>query len=113
MPRLIVALICCSVLSACDSITGSSDIEYSIQGSAGTRVSITYESGSGVSQIADRAVPWSYSLKAKRDDFLYVSAQIISQTGSITVSIRKGSSTWKTATASGFAAIATASGSLD
>lgn len=97
--------------SACNAITGASDIEYTVTGTAGTRVSLTYESGSGTSQVSSATVPWSYSFKAEKDGFLYVSAQILSSTGSITATIRKNGKDFKTGTASGFAAIATASGS--
>lgn len=107
---LAMSLLC---LSACDTITGQSNITYEVTGTA-TRVSLTYEvEGGGTSQIASAAVPWTHSFKAKRDDFLYVSAQIIEGDGSITVTIRKGTSSWKSASSSGFASIATASGLLD
>lgn len=106
---LLLSIVVCS--SGCNAITGASDIEYTVTGTAGTRVSLTYESGSGTSQVSSTTVPWSYSLKADKDGFLYVSAQIVSSTGSITVTIKKNGKDFKSATASGFAAIATASGS--
>jgi len=97
----------------CDAITGASNITYRITGTA-TRVSVTYEAEGGTEQIASISLfPWTYSRRAERGDFLYVSAQIVGGTGSVTVTIDKGGSVFKTATSSGFASIATASGILD
>ena len=106
---LLLALI---TLVGCDALTGNSNIEYRVSGTA-VRVSLTYEAESGSSQISSAALPWSFAFRAKRGAFLYVSAQIIQGGGSVTVSIYKGESLYKTATSSGFAAIATASGTLD
>lgn len=112
MFRRLVLIALLTAFSGCNALTGASDIEYSITGLNVQRVSITYESGSGgTSQVASATLPWSYSFKADRDAFLYVSAQIIQGTGSITATIRKNGDSFKTGTASGFAAIATASGS--
>ena len=90
----------------------SGHVEYQIAGSA-TRVDITYQNSSGgTSQIANAAVPWTYSWTgAKSGDFLYVSAQIVSGTGSVTATIRKNGTVAQTSTSTGFATIATASGS--
>lgn len=97
------------LVAGCDTITGASDVEYSVSGGS-QRVSVTYESGSGTSQIASIALPWSYSFKAERDAFLYVSAQIVQGDGTIIVTIRKDGKVFQTAQAIGFASIATASG---
>lgn len=109
--RTIVAVLLTIGLAGCNEITGNSDIEYRITGLDVQRVSVTYESGSGTSQVASAALPWSYSFKAERDGFLYVSAQIIQGTGGIQVVIRKNGDIKHSASATGFAAIATASGS--
>lgn len=109
--RLILLPLLVSIVG-CDSVTGASNIEYRVSGSA-TRVSLTYETEGGTSQVSSAALPWSYSRKAKAGDFLYVSAQIIEGNGTATAAIYKGGSVFKTSTSSGFAAIATASGSLD
>lgn len=96
--------------TGCDSITGASNIEYTATGTA-QRVSLTYDSGSGsTNQIASAPLPWSFSFKADRDAFLYVSAQIIQGTGTVQVIIRKNGTVIESATAVGFASIATASG---
>jgi hypothetical protein len=106
------ACILAALLSVgCDSISGASDIRYSVTGPNTTRVSLTYESGSGTSQNSSAAVPWSYSFKAEKDEFLYVSAQIVQGTGPITVTIYDEENVVSTQVATGFAAIATASGS--
>jgi len=102
-----------ALFAGCDAITGHSDMEYRITGSA-SRVSITYENGSGgTDQISNRALPWSYAFDGERGDFVYVSAQIVEGNGSITVSIYKGGDLFESAFASGFAAIATSSGTLE
>lgn len=99
-------------LSGCDSLLGRSNVMYEVTGSNVSKVSLTYESeGGGTAQIASASVPWTSSFKADKDDFLYVSAQIIEGTGSITVTIYKNEKILETASASGFASIATASGS--
>lgn len=111
LTRLAILLLVIVALPSCDAVTGASDIEYTITGLGVQRVAITYEGESGSSQISSATIPWSHAFKAKRDGFLYVSAQISQGTGSITVTIRKNGETIHTGTASGFAAIATASGS--
>lgn len=95
---------------ACDSITGASDIRYSVTGNTATRVSLTYESGNGTSQVSSAALPWSYSFKADKDEFLYVSAQIVQGSGPVVVTIYDDEKSIGSQTATGFASIATASG---
>lgn len=112
--RHIAALLLVVLLAGCDALTGQSNIEYRVSGSA-ARVSLTYESeGGGTSQVDSAAVPWSYSFKAKKGDFLYVSAQIVSTSGgTVTVAIYKGGTQIESSSSSGFASIATASTMLD
>ena len=99
---------------SCAKLLGpSGKADYSITGTA-TRVDITYSSnGGGTSQASNVSLPWSYSLTdLKKDDFLYVSAQIVNTSGgSITVTINKDGNYFKSGTATGFPSIATASGS--
>jgi hypothetical protein len=96
-------------LSACNSLTGVSNIEYRVSGAA--RASITYQNSSGsTSQIADRTLPWSYSLTAQRGDFLYVSAQNSGSTGCVRAEIYKGSVLFESGFSCGAFVIATASG---
>ena len=110
--RLALLLACASLFGACDSLTGTSNIEYRVTGFNVQRVSLTYESeGGGTAQVSSATLPWSYALRAKQGDFLYISAQIVEGTGSVTVTIAKGGDTFKTTTSSGLASIATASGS--
>lgn len=92
--------------------TTTSNIEYRVTGSSVNRVSLTYQASTGsTQQISSQALPWSFTRTASSGDFLYVSAQIIDGTGSVTVTIFRNGSQFQTATSSGFAAIATASGS--
>lgn len=100
-------------LAGCDVLTGQSNIEYRVSGTA-TRASLTYETeGGGTGQVSSAAIPWSYSFKAKKGDFLYISAQITSNSGTITTAIYKGGKEIETASSSGFASIATASTMLE
>lgn len=111
MRTILITLFVAAISSGCDAITGASNIEYRVNGTA-QRVSLTYESeGGGTAQISSVAPPWSYSFRAEKDDFLYISAQIVQGTGSVTVAIYKGGDQIESTTSSGFASIATASGS--
>lgn len=114
MKRAALVLLCLFLLPACDAVRGISDVEYTVTGVSVQKVSLTYENADGgTSQIASASVPWSLAFKGKRDSFVYISAQIIEGTGSVTVTIKKSGSVFKTSTSSGFASIATASGTLD
>lgn len=114
MKRFALLLVLSALLwSGCDSLSGASNIEYAVTGTA-TKVSLTYGlSGGGTEQIASTTVPWSYPFRGKKGDFLYLSAQIVEGTGTVVVTIKKNGETFKTATSSGFASVATASGTLD
>ncbi len=91
---------------------GGYDIEYEVTGSASI-VDVTYENeDGGTSQTNDVSVPWSYSFRGYSDDFVYVSGQNQGESGSITVTIYKDGSIFKSSTSSGSYCIATASGIL-
>jgi hypothetical protein len=92
------------------SVSGAAS--YQVTGTA-KHVSITYQNASGGTSQTGASLPWGYALSAKGGDFLYVSAQIDQSpdSGSITVTIMKGTSVYETAHATGFPNIATASGS--
>jgi len=116
--RVSLIVACSVLLGACfhssptSPSSATASVEYRITGSAVSRVSITYENATGgTSQISSAALPWSFSRSAKTGDFLYVSGQIAEGTGTMTVSVYVNGSVFKTSTSSGFAAIATASGS--
>jgi carboxypeptidase family protein len=88
-------------------------VEYRITGSA-RRCDATYENSTGGTNQATVDVPFSYSWNGARSgDFLYMSCQISTggDRGDITVAIYKNGSLYRSATASGFPNIATASGS--
>jgi len=52
---LLILTVSLSVLG-CDAITGASNIDYRVSGSA-TRVSLTYEAEGGTQQISSQTVP--------------------------------------------------------
>lgn len=112
MSRLTTILLAVVVTigAGCDSLTGASDIEYRVRGTA-ARASITYQSSAGgTSQTTDSLLPWSYTYKADRDAFLYVSAQNSGQTGCVVAEIIRKGSTLESVQSCGAFAIATASG---
>ncbi len=101
--------------AACSSgpTSPSGQVTYRVSGTA-ARVDLTYANASGgTSQVSGASVPWTYAWStAKKDDFLYVSAQIASTAGgTITVVVERNGAVLQSATALGFASIATASGS--
>jgi hypothetical protein len=88
-------------------------VEYTITGSART-CDVTYRNGTGGTDQREVRIPWSYSWNGARSgDFLYVSCQIdqSNDNGSIFVSVYKNGGLIKSASATGFPHIATASGS--
>lgn len=117
MRRIVLVAIALAQL-ACGSNSAPTNpslgqIRYDISGTA-TNVDITYENENGsTSQIGAAPLPWSYAWSgAKHGDFLYISAQIVNVSGgAITVTITKDGTLFKSASASGFPSIATASGS--
>jgi hypothetical protein len=75
-------------------------------------VDISYETSNGrTEQVSGATLPWKYEFSEAEDgDFLYVSAKIVSNEGSITVEITKDGDLVERATALGLNGIATASG---
>lgn len=106
----LLAILGMAVSGCGDSGTSPSrSVTYRVTGSA-ARVDVTYQSGSGASsQVSNVTVPWTYTWSPKSGDFLYVSAQIVSSVGAITVAIERDGKVLQSGTASGFATIATAS----
>lgn len=94
-------------------LTGSSNIEYRVSGTlTGMRGSITYQSSSGgTSQTSDSTLPWSYSLTAHKDDFLYVSVQNSGRDGCVRAEIYRGDKILDSGFSCGAFVIATASAS--
>jgi hypothetical protein len=106
------------LLAGCDkSSTGPSGngvVLYQVTGSA-KHVALTYENSTGGTDQKGSSLPFSYTWNtAKNGDFLYISAQIDTSpdTGSIVVTISKGGKVAYTGNATGFANIASASGSF-
>jgi len=116
LPLMIVLLILSCSKKKEDESGGSGEVvyqvKYEVTGTAKT-VFVTYvnESG-GTSQESNVSLPWSYTFTAKPGDFVYISAQNEGETGSVTVTIYKNGSIFKTSTSSGAYVIAEASGSL-
>lgn len=97
-----------------NQILGSTtySVEYKITGSV-SRVNVTYTNSSGgTSQESNVSVPWSYTFKGYPGDFVYISAQNQGSSGSVTATVNKDGSAFKTSTSSGAYVIASASGSL-
>ena len=90
-------------------------VRYVIIGERVNAVSLTWENDSGGTDQGDYKIPFCKPYTGfKRGDFLYISAQIIKPTsgaGSIKCRIYDGNTIVAEANASGFASIATCSGS--
>jgi len=87
-------------------------IEYRVTGST-NKVDITYTNkDGGTSQANGVSIPWSYSFTSSSGKFVYVSAQNKNESGSITVTIYKDGSVFKSSKSSGEYCIAGASGTL-
>jgi len=89
-------------------------VRYVIAGEGVDAVSLTWENDSGGSNQGDYNVPLCKTYTNFEDgDFLYISAQIILGGGQISCYIYDGNSVIARANASGFASIATCSGSVE
>ncbi|MGR3218814.1 MAG: hypothetical protein ACUZ8H_03220 [Candidatus Anammoxibacter sp.] len=98
--------------NATDNCCCEYSVQYVIGGSSGL-YDITYEnSNGGTSQESNVGNSWFYSFSGGSGDFVYISAQNQNSSGSVTVTIKKGGTIYKTSTSSGAYVIATASGSL-
>ncbi|MBF0236546.1 MAG: hypothetical protein HQM12_02475 [SAR324 cluster bacterium] len=98
-------------LSACgDSDESTKGAEYKVSGSD-TAASVTYSGkGESTEQKSDVALPWEFSFKPEKGDFLYISAQNNGKAGSVTVQIYVDGKKYKEATSEGAYVIATVSG---
>jgi tetratricopeptide (TPR) repeat protein len=90
----------------------SSDIKYEVTGST-SMADVTYRNkDGGTSQANGVSIPWSYSFKGSSGKLVYISAQSKRESGSITVTIYKDGSVFKSSKSSGAYCIAEASGTL-
>lgn len=111
MLRHIFVIGLAAAFAGCQSPLRPSEITYEVTGSA-ERATIAYNTPYGSSQATNVALPWVFAFSAEHQAFLSLSAQVVRGDGTVTVTIRRDSSYWKGATASGTASVATASGSL-
>ncbi len=113
MKLLLFALSLFLILSCSNPFDTSIDVKYEIAGSA-ERVNITYENGDGgISQLGNVALPWSHTFSAEPNEYVYLYAQSMSESGSITVTIYSNGDVFKRATSEGEYVIASVSGNLD
>lgn len=108
---LLVALLGLS-LGGCEGPLRPSDITYEVTGQ-GLRANLVYNTAYGASKATNVPLPWAFAFSAEPKDLLFVSAEIVRGDGAVTVTIRKGTQPWKSASASGTLAIATAAGPLE
>lgn len=94
--------------SGCLSTT-THTVKYEVTGSA-SKVFVTYENEYGGTSQEEVYLPWSYTFTAESGDYVYISAQNLGDSGSVTVTIYKDGEVFKTSTSSGGYVIATASG---
>ena len=114
---LLIIILSLSFFS-CDSPTESKEklfsVKYEISGSV-NKVFITIENeNGGTSQFSAISVPWTYTFSSRKPKgtFVYVSAQNQGETGTVTVTIYRDGTVFKTSSSTGAYVIATASGSL-
>lgn len=109
---LLVAVVALSVVSCKNPLSTSRGVTYSVGGSA-SRASMTY-SGSNEStlQTGDVTLPWSHSFGARKDDFVYLSAQNAGSTGCVRVTITVDGDELETGQSCGAFVIATVSATL-
>ena len=88
-------------------------VVYEVTGSATLIFCITIENqDGGTSQYTDIVPPWTMNLSMYRGDFVYVSAQNGTDTGTVTATIYVDGAVFKTSTSSGAYVIASAYGTL-
>ena len=109
--RTLLVLAVTLLLGGCAFPLKPSTITYEVDGSA-ERATVVYNTPHGSSQATNVALPWAFAFSAEPHDYLYVSAQVIRGEGEVTVTIRKGTSNWKSSTTTGLSSIAIASGEL-
>ncbi|MCK5842461.1 MAG: hypothetical protein KAH31_09855 [Candidatus Sabulitectum sp.] len=106
-------LFLCLLVACSNPFDTSIDVRYEVIGSA-EAVSITYENGGGgISQVTNVGLPWSHSLSAEPGDYVYLHAQNLGETGSITVTIYQNGDVFKRATSAGAYVIVSISGDLE
>ncbi len=87
-------------------------VTYLVTGSGTSTASITYASAGGGTSQADVTLPYSsFPMISKPGDFLYISAQNKSSSGTVAVTIKADNATFKSTSSTGAYVIATASGS--
>lgn len=111
MRALMIAVVAV-LLAACGQVS----VDYDVTGTAAL-VDITYADGDSIEQVNGITPPWATSIDAEKDDFVYLSAQNQTDSGTVRVKITysgtfSGSGTIDAAESSGPFAIATASGSV-
>jgi hypothetical protein len=93
--------------------TTTHTITYQVVGTARS-ASITYENMQGGTEQGDYKLPikkeWTYTGSVPAGQFLYISAQNDSESGTVTCQILVDGTVWKTSTSSGAYVICTASG---
>lgn len=86
-------------------------VTYRVTGYSSKGVSVTYSNAGGDTEQKDVTLPWSWILYPMHDgDFVYISAQVNSEYGDITVEIYLDGVLTKTSSSYGAYVIATASG---
>ena len=126
MERILFVLVALLALAGCEPVyeweptpTDSTPTDYSravvyeVTGSASLIFCITIENqDGGTSQYTDIVPPWTMNLSMYSGDFVYVSAQNGTDTGTVTATIYVDGAVFKTSTSDGSYVIASAYGTL-
>lgn len=88
-------------------------VTYSVIGTGGAReASLTLENEQGGTEQRDVRLPYSVSFQAAPGQWVYLSAQNLSQHGGVICEIEVDRAPWKRSESEGFASIASCSGSV-
>lgn len=118
MRSILIIFLYLLIISCEDTSTNNTkkyyEVKYRVDGTAET-VFVTIESqDGGTSQFNDVSPPWNYIFDEKQPEgtFVYISAQNMTNAGSVIVEIYRDGEIFKQTVSSGSYVIATASGSL-
>ncbi|HYW72099.1 MAG TPA: MmpS family transport accessory protein [Pyrinomonadaceae bacterium] len=109
IPSALAVLVLLAAILGCVLDTREHEVVYEVKGSASS-ASLTYQNQHGDGeQIETVNLPWQLTRKGKSGDFLYISAQNLGESGTITTTISIDGKTVKSTTSKGGHVIATSS----
>ncbi|KQC13493.1 MAG: hypothetical protein APR63_00505 [Desulfuromonas sp. SDB] len=101
------------LISSCSWWDFSRTVKYQVTGSVSTATIKLVPQEGAIYEIYNESLPFSATYDLERGDYVYISAKIVDDSGSITVTIYNQGKIYKTATIDGVNAIATVNGYLE